>query len=182
VREIASAIVACVILLIVVGLVGVLAAQSLIEDVQYIDPQGDPHLRLVWRALVWFVTGGDTVAKVFTGLVAIVGVAIQSLAQLHKRAWSVVAVCLVCLIGVVGCVIVMVITSEAGGAVISTLRADVTGDETALRGSIQTFMGLVIGWLVLFLGTQLGISAGKSTGTIHAFLRSHGVGGEEGTG
>ncbi len=173
-RETAAAIIAGLCLVVVVILVWALALQSLAGNVQYVDAEGEPRLRFIWRALVWVATGGDTVAKIFTGLVVIVGISIPLLAQIHKRVWSVVLVCIICLLGVAGCVIVMVVISEQSGSVITTIRGAAGGAEASLRGSIQVFMGLVFAWFVTFLGAQLGISAIRPDGALPSPLQNRG--------
>lgn len=170
-RESASGIFAVVILAVVLIWVMVLAGYSLTESTDYIaGEEGEPRLYFIWRSLVWFVDGGDGVARIFAGLVAIVGVCVQTLAKLHRSTASVVAITVACLAGIIACVVVMMATGERGGPVIRSLRATVGGSEEALRGSIQLFMGLIFVWFASFAGTQLGISLVKKNGALRAVV------------
>ena len=168
VREIAAGVVALICLVAVLLMVWVMVFQAIGENVEYIGADGEPRLRLLWRVLVWYVAGGAAIAQLFTALVGIIGIALQKLADLHTRAWTVIAVCLLGLLGVVGCAIVLALATEEGGPVITSLRAAAGGEEAALRGSITIFFGAILVWFGAFVGTQLKISWSDAAGVINA--------------
>jgi hypothetical protein len=170
-RETASGIVAILILAVALIWVSVLAGYSLAEHTTYLREDGEPRLFFIWRSLLWFASEGDLTGRIFAGLVALAGVCIQALAKLHRSVLSVVLIAAACLVGIIACVTVMVVTGEADGPVVRSLRAAVGGDEAQLRGAIQLFMGALAVWFVGFLAAQLGISILKENGAVRALFR-----------
>lgn len=172
-REKASGMVAIFVLVIAVlwcAALAVTVTSGTIDAIQFVDANEEPHLRLIWQLLAWFSMEG-AVPKLFAGFVAILGVAAQMLANLHKRAWTVVAVAFLCLVGLFSTVVLIASLSEPGGEAIGAIRAAVAAEEDTVASSIKIFLGSLIVWYIGFMAVQLGINIKQPSAAFYQAIR-----------
>ena len=130
------------------------------------DPRQNPPRALeVWVFALWFMQKGAALNAIFATLLTLLGVAVTVVSDVYKRTAQLAILTSLCVIGILACIYLMVkLDTEENLATLRYFGGFAT--DAAAESAINWAFGSLMGWFVVFLGAQLGISSLATSGAI----------------
>lgn len=130
------------------------------------DPDQSPPQPLeIWVFALWFMKKGAALNATFATLLTLLGVAVTAVSDVYKRTVQLTVLTLLCAVGICACIYLMVKLDSPEA--LATLRYfGGFADDGAAESAVNWAFGSLMGWFVVFLAAQLGISSLAASGAI----------------